>query len=195
MNPTQFNTKEIYKLAEKEFHESNKLWGEIATEYANSSVKLFDDTMKFVYQALTAMGLVAGFGFAGIQGVENICLFFLGELIMFGSMMFGFYRIKIIYTQNSNSVEKMAKDIRRVYEKKAIALGEMMKELREKGTLLEKSNIEKYEESNNEIIELFGIGKEHNVEKDQSSFITLMLILFIVGFIILLLSFFPQFSC
>ena len=183
--------KELYSLVEKEFHDHNKLWGEMSKAYANSSLKLFDDTIKFVYRALATIGLVLGFGFAGIQGVQNIQRFFAGELIMFSSMMFGFYKIKTIYTKNTEAVESMSRKIRLVNEKKAIALGEMMKELRTEGKISQTINIQKYEEANKEILDLFRIGKRPRREKDESGFITVMIILFMIGFILLLMSFIP----
>lgn len=192
MENEQLSPKELHDLIENEFHSSNKLWGEVATAYANSAMMLFDDTIKFVYQALTAMGLVAGFGFAGIQGVQNFFFFSLGESIMFGSMMFGFYRIKIIYTKNSESIEEASKKIKDAYQKKAIALSEMMKEVRTTGKINEKTNVKQYEEANKEISELFGIGKPGKKNKDESWFITVMIIMFSIGFGFLLFSFSPK---
>src|SRR3990167_5482261 len=102
----------------------------VAKAYANSSLKLFDDTIRFVYQALTAMSVIAGFGFAGLQSVKTILFFTAGEAIMFIALMYGLYKIKYIYTQESDSIETKSQEIRRTYEKKSIALGEIMKALR-----------------------------------------------------------------
>ena len=85
MKQPQLTPEQLLENTEKEFHESNKLWSEASVTYANAGLKLFDDMIKFVYQALTSMGLVSGFGFAGIQGVKNLYLFALGEIVIHGS--------------------------------------------------------------------------------------------------------------
>jgi hypothetical protein len=189
MNNKKLNPRELYSQIEKEFHDNTKLWGEIAKTFSDASLKLFDDTIKFVYQALTAMSLVMGFGFAGIQGVHNIFVFFIGEIVMFGSMMFGFYMIKVIYKKNADSVESTSNKIRGVFEKKTVALGEMMMELRRTGKIINQTNIQKYKEANEEVLGVFGIGKKRGKSKDESWFISYMITLFMVGFIFLLLSF------
>lgn len=194
MRPEKLTTEKLYALIEKEFHDHNKLWGEVATAYADSGLKLFDDTIRFVYQALTAMGFIAGFGFAGIQGVKTIILFISGEAIMFMALMYGFYKIKYIYTKNADSVEETSQRIKEVYEKKSIALGEMMKELRTIGKLDEKNHVVDYESANKEILKLHGIGEARKRDKDQSWFITFMIGVFAIGFMLLLLSFVPPLS-
>lgn len=137
------------------------------------------------------MSLVSGFGFAGIQGVQNVYLFFTGEVMMFGAMMFGLYRIKVIYVSNADAVEKKSDQIRETYEQKANALGEMMKELRETGKIVQQANVEKYENANKSILKIFKSEKRASTTGDESSFITIMIVLFSIGFIFLLSSFFP----
>ncbi len=190
MKPEILKPEEIDALLEEEFHNSNKLWGEISTTYANQSLKLFDDIIKFVYQALTAMGLVVGFGFAGIQGVQNILLFFIGESVMFSSMMFGFYRIKVIYTKNVDSIEEMSQKVKETFEKNAVILGELMKKYRRTRELDEKTYIQQHENYIEEMTRIFRIGKKQKKYKDESWFITWMIIIFAIGFVFLLLSFF-----
>jgi hypothetical protein len=192
MKPENLKPEELYSLLEKEFHDSNKLWGDMASKYADASIKLFDDTIKFVYQALTAMGIIAGFGFAAIQGVQNFLLFSAGELTMFASMMFGFYRIKVIYVKNADSVDQMLKKIRTVMLKISTALGEMMKEVGENGKIKDKNNIKNYEDGKKELLELFVGSKKPEENKDESEFINWMIILFVIGFILLVFSFFSQ---
>ncbi|RJR28208.1 hypothetical protein C4564_05910 [Candidatus Microgenomates bacterium] len=194
MSTKQLTPEQLFELTEKEFHKSNKLWSEASVAYANAGLKLFDDMIKFVYQALTSMGLVAGFGFAGIQGVKNLYLFGAGELIMFLAMIYGMYKIKVIYKQNSDSVEDKAIEIRKVFEKKANVLSEMMKEILEKGAVKSTSLIERYEDSNKEILSTFGADKTPVKQNDESRFINYMIIVFIVGFMILVTSYLPFWS-
>lgn len=193
MEQDKLSKQELYSLIEKEFHDHNKLWGEVATAYADSSLRLFDDTIKFVYHALTAMGLVMGFGFAGIQGVQTKPLFAGGEGVMFIALMYGLYKIKSIYTSENIAIEKKSAEIKQAYEKKSIALGEMMREMRTTGKIDNKKHITDYESANSEILEIHGIGKKPQKIKDQSWFITFMIGIFILGFFLLLVSFILKF--
>lgn len=189
MKQEPLSPEQLLELTEKEFHDSNKLWADSSNAYANASLKLFDDMMKFVFQMLTSMGIIAGFGFAGIQYVKNLYLFGIGEFTMFSAMMFGFYRIKYIYKENSDSVDEKAINIRKAFQKKAYALSEFMKEIRKTGTVKDTDQIKKYEEANQEILEVFGVDKEPQKMKDESWFINYMIVTFIIGFLLLLASF------
>lgn len=194
MEETKLTSSELLEMTEKEFHDNNSLWHEIASTYSNASLKVFDDTIKFVYQALTAMGIIAGFGFAGIQGVQNLYLFFLGELAMFGAMIFGIYNIKRIYINNASSLDDMSMKVRNVYEKRAIVLSEIMNDIRKNGRVKNQSYLERYKKSTDEISEIFGVGKKAVKQKDESGFITWMIFFFIFGFVFLLTAYLPLIS-
>lgn len=45
--------------------------------------------IKYTYQLITAIGVVAGFGFTAISTVKIVLLFILGELLLFSAMTFG----------------------------------------------------------------------------------------------------------
>jgi len=45
--------------------------------------------IKYTYQLITIIGVVAGFGFTAISAVNTIYLFVLGELFLFSAMAFG----------------------------------------------------------------------------------------------------------
>jgi len=45
--------------------------------------------IKYTYQLITVIGIVAGFGFTAISSVKIIFLFIVGELLLFSAMAFG----------------------------------------------------------------------------------------------------------
>lgn len=53
--------------------------------------------VKYTYQLITAIGVVAGFGFTAISSVKVVPLFILGELLLLGAMAFGMKFIKRVF--------------------------------------------------------------------------------------------------
>ena len=69
-----------------------------------------------VYQLITAIGIVAGFGFTAVSSVESINRFFLGETLLFSAMAVGMWFARAGFIDEVKFLDKWFKEVKGVFD-------------------------------------------------------------------------------
>lgn len=132
--------------------------------------------IQYTYQLITAIGVVAGFGFTAISSVKVIHLFILGELLLFGAMAFGMRFIKKGFIEEgelyAGFVHKISKAIN---DRSQINPDDSLEKIKTQMATMANSELR-----------IFDDGKPVSI--DSNFFLTVILYLFMGGGIVLLLS-------
>ncbi len=183
-------TVDIIRTIEKSAHKHNELWSKVANKYSEVELKLIDDTIKFTYQIITIIGVVGGFGFTGIGAVKNISFFLAGEVVMMASIVVGIYNIKKFYTSNINSIQKASSNAKDKFYKTSAFFIKTIEDSAKTGKLKYKEFSEKLNAANKEL--LLEFDTKRKTDKNEEDFLEYMIVLFSVGFLLLILSFLPK---
>lgn len=70
---------------------------EMAEDYGKKTLDLYHRSIDFIYKTVTVIGLIAGFGFTGLDHVKNSLLFILGESLLFAAIAVGIWATQKIY--------------------------------------------------------------------------------------------------
>src|SRR3989344_4910902 len=91
-------TDEDYKdLYDGWIHKALETEGFVMGKYSDQELQLLNKFIGFTYQILTAIGIIAGFGFTAMQNVKSVLLFTLGELVLVAAILFGLFWVKKFY--------------------------------------------------------------------------------------------------
>lgn len=92
--------------------ENFKLQSEMAEDYGKKVLELYHRSIDFIYKTITAIGLVAGFGFTALGYVKNTILFSSGEILLFGAIAIGIWTVQRIYLDEIRNLDKFYKKVK-----------------------------------------------------------------------------------
>jgi hypothetical protein len=161
------------------FNADYKLIREIIEKHEN----IRERTVRYVYQLITAIGVVAGFGFTAVSSIGFIFPFIIGESLLFSAMAVGMWFVKKAFIDEA-----------KVYANYIDKLGKIMEE--REAITLENDTLENIKVKTGALKNREG-GLFDDPPLDIKSDIAFKRIfyLFIVGGVFLLLSFLGKLSC
>lgn len=190
--------KEI-KLSPEEwdkFYESQgskyfQLESEILSAHGEDQKTLLYKILNSTTQLIQVIGVVAGFGFAGLGYVKNLPLFFAGEFLLFVAIFIGLFWTQKIYKSNFSSTNAEVEWVKglfkgrfdtfkKIYDR-VLSATERGEEIKIPQTLL--SELMK---KNNEFLENYQ--KKEDKKKEWEP-LPLLMFIFAIGGVSLLLSF------
>jgi hypothetical protein len=71
-----------------------KIGNEIRKEISEKHERVRERALTHTYQLVTAIGIIAGFGFTAIDSMQNIAMFLIGESLLFAGMAVGIWFAK-----------------------------------------------------------------------------------------------------
>lgn len=176
---------EILQKMSSDFH---RLYAEAMKEYGEKELKLMDDTLNFVYKMLQVIGIVAGFGFTGLGFVKQINFFILGEFFLLGSIVYGIYQIKRIYTTNLTSIQESRNEASKIFQEKSQLFQDIIPKALKEGKI-DMTNFQKrLDEIDGKLLKFFSKKRDKSV-KNEEDFLNIIIFLFVTGGTFLLLSF------
>ncbi len=181
-------TEDSIKILQQQSHEFHTLFEEVMNTYGKTEQKLRDDLLRFTEKIIQTIGIFAGFGFTGIQGVKSIYLFAFGETLLIAAILYGIAKVKNIHATSLESVQKSFDKKFSVFNKKSLifqrAIPTFLKDKKLDITKLQNE----IEEADKEILIAFE-EKPTPVNKNEGNFLNRIISLAIVGAILLLISF------
>lgn len=168
---------------------SFQLQSEMGEDFGKRSLTLFYKSVDFVYNIVTTVGIVAGFGFTALGFVKNIFLFAIGEVLLFGAISFGIWAIQKIYLSEKSNFDKFYSKIRLHFsERNALFESIFNKAL---SNNLMSDDFKYLQDKDKELISILTDSPE--VEKDRKDILAPIIwtifILFVVGSLLLISSF------
>lgn len=168
---------------------SFQLQSEMGEDFGKRSLTLFYKSVDFVYNIVTTVGIVAGFGFTALGFVKNIFLFAIGEVLLFGAISFGIWAIQKIYLSEKSNFDKFYSKIRLHFsERNALFESIFNKAL---SNNLVSDDFKHLQDKDKELISILTDSPE--VKKDRKDILTPIIwtifILFVVGSLLLISSF------
>ncbi len=170
-----------------------KLYSDTVREYGDSAINLLLRLIDFGYKIAQISGVIAGFGFVAISQVKNVWLFLLGESLLIFVIIYGIFKVKNIYENNLDNVNKSMTKATAAFENKSKIHIEMYQELADNYTPDGKTSLHgayfgtKIIEANDKLLKTFDTKK---IDPKKDNFLTNMLIILPVGATLLILSFF-----
>ena len=188
--------KESIKLSPTKYQEfyqemiskSLKMQQEIFSQYGNQEMDLTHRFFDYTYKLITAIGLVAGFGFTAIGRVMSIQLFTTGELVLFSAIFSGIYWIQYYYGKNISSLQKSSNAIKRIFVPRDEISKKINQDYVNEGVVY-KEDIQKLNEQDNKLLDFFSKDKGAEKKKDESLPLKIIMVLFALGSLLLLSSF------
>lgn len=178
---------EILQKMSSEFH---NLYAEVMEKFGEKELKLIDDVLNFVYKIIQVIGLVAGFGFTGLGLVKQINLFIFGELFLLGSIGYGIYKIKKIYTSNLNAIQKSRNEISETFQEKSQIFQEVIPNALKEREMDMVNFRDRINTVDTKILKLFS-KRENKSTKNEEQFLDVLILLLAIGAGLLLISFLP----
>ncbi|MEI6810486.1 MAG: hypothetical protein WCK60_00360 [Candidatus Nomurabacteria bacterium] len=68
---------------------------QIREKLTDNYLKEMNQIFQYIQSLMGTLGIIAGFGFTAFQFIESKCLFFIGEFLVVGSIVFLIYKLKI----------------------------------------------------------------------------------------------------
>lgn len=153
----------------------------ILEEIAEETEKIFYDILEFTYKIITVIGLVAGFGFTGLNYVKTMYYFLIGEMLFFLSIGFGIFWIKCVYINIHTTYADYIKNLGECIDNRSKLYDKIFKVHNDDfQSIKEQFNVISEEE-----VKIFN--KRPKIHKTDK--INIMLYLFISGGVIILSSF------
>lgn len=133
--------------------------------------------IRYTYQLITAIGIVAGFGFTAISSVETISMFIIGELLLFSAMAFGMRFVKKGFIDEAKLyVPYISKLGRAINDRSNIRLDDSLKNIKDQMDRISNSELK-----------IFDDNKPADINSERT--FNVIFYLFIGGGVLLLLSF------
>lgn len=155
-----------------------KIGREIRCDISEKHERVRERALTHVYQLVTAIGIIAGFGFTAIDSVQNITIFLFGESFLFAGMAVGIWFAKAGFIDEIKYLTDWA-DKLDILHKKRVG---MEKKFAENETLGLKEEMEGVD---NETGELF----KNETKVADYQWLTAIFLLFVFGCVLLLFSF------
>ena len=156
----------------KDYDQDLKIMGEVIEKHENVRERI----IKYMYQLIAAIGLVAGFGFTAVSSVHSVPSFILGEVSLFSAMATGMWFVKKAFLDEAKIYATYIDKIGKIMEERLAAKDENLEDLRSKMNILQQREHvlfdERADDTNSEI------------------YFKAISYLFVLGGIFLLLSFF-----
>lgn len=109
----------------KQLHTENLKHAEtgmkILRDLSEKHEKIRERALTHTYQLITAIGIVAGFGFTAISSVQNIWVFLFGELLLLSAMAVGMWFVAdgFIYEDN-RLLLKWSNEVKNILDERMI---------------------------------------------------------------------------
>lgn len=167
------------------FHQG--IYADTTSLYGKQEQKYIDELLTFSYKIVQTIGIVAGFGFTAVGFVNSIILFVMGEALLIGSIVYGIFNLKKIYTKTLSTLKNSSdKKIKALKAMSDLFRTVILDAVKTRMVDLEDFDL-KHQEMNENILKEFE-GKPEK-ERDETKFLTVLLVLLILGGMLLLTSF------
>jgi hypothetical protein len=164
------------------------LQSEVVREYGKNKIDIYFRSVGFASTVVGTIGIIAGFGFTAFPSVESKLLFFIGEGILFYSIIHGLTWAQNIYNGEFQSLSKSQEKHKMHFKERNDQFKKAWNEL-SKSNEVEKSELLKLQEIDNKTPELFS-SPQTEQEKPRDIFSKKLYYLMIVGGVLLFASFF-----
>jgi hypothetical protein len=98
---------QISRINKDGYDVDHKVMSDVISKHEN----VRERAVKYTYQLITILGLVAGFGFTALSSVKILWLFLTGEALFFMAMAFGMWFVKIAFIDEAkyyaNYIERL----------------------------------------------------------------------------------------
>lgn len=155
-----------------------KIGMEIRRDISEKHEKIRERALTHVYQLVTAIGIIAGFGFTAISSVQNIALFLFGESLLFAGMAVGMWFAKAGFIDELKYLTEWANKLSAIHKDRI----DIEKKFAENKILKLREQMEKVDDETRTV---FG----NKIKLPDFHWFTAIFIFFISGCIFLLLSF------
>jgi len=155
-----------------------KIGMEIRHDISEKHERVRERALTHVYQLVTAIGIIAGFGFTAIDSVQSIAMFLFGESLLFAGMAVGMWFAKAGFIDEIKYLAEWANKLHSIHQKRR----GMEKRFAENKVSGLKEEMEKID---NETGEIF----KNKIEIADYRWLTTIFLFFVLGCMFLLLSF------
>lgn len=168
------------------------LQSEMARERSKRLLELYYRSTDFIYKTITTIGIVAGFGFTALSHVRNVFLFTTGEGVLLSTIALGIWATQKIYLNEIKNLEGLYTRIRTNFSEYTVLFE--MTLAKAQSSVLPLSDIRALQQKDRELLAILQDspeGKKDRRELDSflPHIIWAIFVLFVVGGLLLLLSF------
>ncbi|PIY59384.1 hypothetical protein COY96_02145 [Candidatus Wolfebacteria bacterium CG_4_10_14_0_8_um_filter_37_11] len=166
-----------------------RLQSEMAKDHGKKSLDLYYKSIDFLYKTITTIGIIAGFGFTGLNYVRSYLLFFIGEALFFSAIAVGIWAIQKIYLDERKNFNSFYSQIKTHFKEWYV----LFKPILDKAVKndLEREDMQKLQNKEKELLSILTDSPE--VEKDRKEILPIIIwiifYLFITGAAFLFSSF------
>lgn len=115
MKLEQRQIKELYdEFGSKHFQMQSRT----LKEFGTLLIDIFYKSVGFIIQVLSIIGIIAGFGFTAYSYIQSKFLFFIGEGILFFTIIYGIIWIQKTYEREYTSVHNKMKEFSDFFERR-----------------------------------------------------------------------------
>ena len=163
------------------------IYAETTKAYGDQEQKYIDELLSFSYKMVQTIVIVAGFGFTALGFVKKISLFVFGELLLISSIVYGIYSLKQIYSKIISILKDSSdKKYQILKERSDLFVKTILGAVKNKFVDLEGFET-KLGKVDKELLEEFS--RENKEGKDEAYFMNILILLFLLGSILILVSF------
>ncbi|MBI2024771.1 MAG: hypothetical protein HYT03_01600 [Candidatus Harrisonbacteria bacterium] len=175
----------------KEFYDnfgsnSLQLQGRVLEDLGTKQLDIYFKSIGFAATVIGAVGLIAGFGFTAFGYVQSVPLFFVGEILLLGSLFYGLFWTQQKYQAEFKSIEDERRKLIEFYEKRNEKFMVLYNSWISTRTI-SKTAFKELNEIDKESINLFKTEKDRSI---PSIYSRTVYVLMITGTLVLFSSFF-----
>ncbi|MDO8524252.1 MAG: hypothetical protein Q7R99_01325 [bacterium] len=157
-------------------HEDIKLQEEIVQAHE----KVRERALDYVYKLVQVFGLIAGFGFTALSFAKHLELWLLGQFILFLSIAYAIFWVKRTFIDEAGKYKKWIKELGKIIEARMQIVSKDLIEIR-------------MEQLKEKTINLANTMKQPKEQENYgTTALNVLLILFVIGTTVILVSFLPQ---
>lgn len=164
---------------------------EMSKDFGEKTLDLYYKSIDFIYKTITTIGIIAGFGFTGMDHAQNSILFIIGEGFLFSAIAFGIWVTQKIYLKEKKNLNNFYGKVRKHFSE----WYELFRPIFDKAIKneLTRDDVFSLQKKDEELASIFS-DSHPDFEKDRKNdflptVIWIIFGLFVVGIIMLLLSF------
>lgn len=166
-----------------------RLQSEMAKDHGKKSLDLYYKSINFLYKTILTVGIIAGFGFTGLNYIRNYSMFLIGETVLFSAIAVGIWTIQKIYLDERKNFDEFYSKVRSHFT----ARNALFKSIFDKALKNElvREDIQKLQDKDKELIPILTDSPEVEADRKEilPKIIWAVFVLFIVGGTLLLSSF------
>ncbi len=155
----------------------------ILRDVSEKRIESRQNVIRHIYQLITAIGVVAGFGFTALPSVQNPTAFILSEFLLLGAMAIGMWFTSPNYLETEKEYADWIHEIQKAIDTR-IAI---------ENSFPPEKIFEEFKRANNIEHNVFKSDDDDNNDRPNMDFPKTIFYMFCGGAILLLLSFVPMY--